>query len=86
MPARLDGEKKDGKTWKFIAIAVANNHVPERVRWWVAANPLPHETYYDVDGKAAGGAAGLRDRKDLARRLGNHLGLKPAVLFAAASM
>jgi thiol-disulfide isomerase/thioredoxin len=54
MPSLLDAEKKYGKQVKFMAIAVAINQSPERVRRWVAANPLPHDTYYDVAGKAAG--------------------------------
>ena len=54
MPTLLDVEKKYGKRVKFVAIAVAINQSPERVRRWVAANPLPHDTYYDVEGKAAG--------------------------------
>jgi thiol-disulfide isomerase/thioredoxin len=54
MPTLLDAEKKYGKRVKFVAIAVAINQSPERVRRWVAANPLPHDTYYDVEGKAAG--------------------------------
>ena len=53
MPTLLDVEKKYGKRVKFVAIAVAINQSPERVRRWVAANPLPHDTYYDVEGKAA---------------------------------
>jgi thiol-disulfide isomerase/thioredoxin len=54
MPTLLSAEKKYGKRVKFVAIAVAINQSPERVRRWVAANPLPHDTYYDVEGKAAG--------------------------------
>ena len=54
MPALLDAEKKYGKQVKFVALAVAINQSPERVRRWLAANPLPHDTYYDVEGKAAG--------------------------------
>jgi thiol-disulfide isomerase/thioredoxin len=54
MPTLLDAEKKYGKRVKFVAIAVAINQSPERVRRWVAANPLPHDTFYDVEGKAAG--------------------------------
>ena len=53
MPTLLDTEKKYGKRVKFIAIAVAINQSPERVRRWVAAHPLPHDTYYDTEGKAA---------------------------------
>jgi thiol-disulfide isomerase/thioredoxin len=54
MPTLLDAEKKYGKQVKFMAIAVAINQSPEKVRRWVAAHPLPHDTYYDLDGKAAG--------------------------------
>jgi thiol-disulfide isomerase/thioredoxin len=54
MPTLLDAEKKFGKQVKFMAIAVAINQSPEKVRRWVAAHPLPHDTYYDLDGKAAG--------------------------------
>ena len=54
MPTLLDTEKKYGKRVKFIAIAVAINQSPEKVRRWLAAHPLPHDTYYDTDGKAAG--------------------------------
>jgi thiol-disulfide isomerase/thioredoxin len=54
MPTLLEVEKKYGKRVKFVAIAVAINQSPERVRRWVAANPVPHDTYYDVEGKAAG--------------------------------
>jgi len=54
MPTLLDTEKKYGKRVKFIALAVAINQSPEKVRRWLAAHPLPHETLYDTDGKAAG--------------------------------
>src|SRR5881275_711296 len=54
MPALLDAEKKFGKQMKFMAIAVAINQSPEKVRRWVAAQPLLHDTYYDLDGRAAG--------------------------------
>src|SRR5204862_848267 len=54
MPALLDAEKKFGKQVKFMAIAVAINQSPERVRRYLAAHPLPHDTFYDLDGKAAG--------------------------------
>jgi thiol-disulfide isomerase/thioredoxin len=54
MPTLLEAEKKYGRRVKFVAIAVAINQSPERVRRWVAANPLPHDTYYDAEGKAAG--------------------------------
>jgi thiol-disulfide isomerase/thioredoxin len=54
MPTLLAAEKKFGKRVKFVAIAVAINQSPERVRRWLAAHPLPHDTFFDVDGKAAG--------------------------------
>jgi thiol-disulfide isomerase/thioredoxin len=54
MPTLLDAEKKYGKRVKFLALAVAINQSPERVRRSLAAHPLPHETLYDTDGKAAG--------------------------------
>ncbi len=54
MPALLDAEKKFGRKVKFVALAVAINQSPERVRRFIAAHPLPHETFYDTEGKAAG--------------------------------
>ena len=57
MPTLLDAEKKYGGKVKFMAIAVAINQSPEKVRRWLAAHPLPHDTYSDVDGKAAGAFA-----------------------------
>ncbi len=54
MPTLLDAEKKFGKRVKFVAIAVAINQSSEKVRRFLAAHPLPHDTFYDVDGKAAG--------------------------------
>jgi len=54
MPALLDDEKKFGTKVKFMALAVAINQSPERVRRWLVANPVPNETFYDLDGKAAG--------------------------------
>lgn len=54
MPTLLDAEKKYGKKVKFVALAVAINQSPERVRRFLAAHPMPHEFYYDVDGRAAG--------------------------------
>jgi len=53
MPTLLDAERKFAKRVKFVAIAVAINQSPERVRRFLAAHPLPHDTYYDVEGKAA---------------------------------
>ena len=54
MPTLLEAEKKFGKKVKFVALAVAINQSPEKVRRFLAAHPLPHDTFYDVDGKAAG--------------------------------
>jgi thiol-disulfide isomerase/thioredoxin len=54
MPTLLDAERKYGSRVKFMAIAVAINQSPEKVRRWLAAHPLPHDTFYDVEGKAAG--------------------------------
>ncbi|HYS69124.1 MAG TPA: TlpA disulfide reductase family protein [Gemmatimonadaceae bacterium] len=54
MPTLLGAEKKFGKQVKFMAIAVAINQSPEKVRRWLAAHPLPHDTFYDVEGRAAG--------------------------------
>ena len=54
MPALLEAEKKFGKKVKFVAIAVAINQSPEKVRRYLAAHPMPHDFYYDADGKAAG--------------------------------
>ena len=54
MPTLLDVEKKYSKQVKFVAIAVAINQSPEKVRRFLAAHPLPHDTYYDVEGGAAG--------------------------------
>jgi thiol-disulfide isomerase/thioredoxin len=53
MPTLLAAEKKFGKQVKFVALAVDINQSPEKVRRWLAAHPLPHDTFYDVDGKAA---------------------------------
>jgi thiol-disulfide isomerase/thioredoxin len=54
MPTLLEAEKRFGKQVKFVAIAVAINQSPEKVRRFLAAHPLPHDTFYDADGKAAG--------------------------------
>ena len=54
MPAFLSAEKKYGKKVKFVALAVAINQSPEKVRRYLAAHPMPHDFYYDADGKAAG--------------------------------
>jgi thiol-disulfide isomerase/thioredoxin len=53
MPTLLEVERKFGKKVKFVALAVAINQSPERVRRFIAAHPLPHVTLYDTDGKAA---------------------------------
>lgn len=54
MPTLLDAQKKYGQKVKFVNLAVAINQSPEKVRRFLAAHPLPHETFYDLDGKAAG--------------------------------
>jgi len=54
MQTLLQTEKKYGQRVKFIALAVAINQSPEKVRRWLAAHPLPHDTFYDTDGRAAG--------------------------------
>jgi thiol-disulfide isomerase/thioredoxin len=54
MPTLLEAEKKYGQKVKFVALAVAINQSPEKVRRFLAAQPLPHDTFYDTDGKAAG--------------------------------
>jgi len=53
MPTLLDAEKKYGKRVKFVALAVAINQSPERVRRFLAAHPMPHDFYYDAEGRAA---------------------------------
>jgi thiol-disulfide isomerase/thioredoxin len=53
MPTLLAAEKKFAPRVKFVALAVAINQSPERVRRFIAAHPLPHDTYFDTDGKAA---------------------------------
>jgi thiol-disulfide isomerase/thioredoxin len=54
MPTLLDVEKKYGTKVKFVALAVAINQSPERVRRFLAAHPLPHDTFFDTNGEAAG--------------------------------
>jgi len=54
MPTLLDAEKKYGKRVKFMMIAVAINQSPEKVKKWLAAHPMPHDTFYDHEGKVAG--------------------------------
>ena len=53
MPTLRDAEKRFGKQVKFVAIAVAINQSPEKVRRYLAAHPMPHDTFYGVEGKAA---------------------------------
>ncbi len=53
MPALLAAEKKYGKRIKVLAVAVNVNQSAERVRRFLAAHPLPHETVWDVNGSAA---------------------------------
>jgi hypothetical protein len=38
---------------KFLAVAVNINQSLERVKKFLAAHPLPHETVWDFDGNAA---------------------------------
>lgn len=54
MPTLLAAEKKYGRRVKFVNLAVAINQSPEKVRRFLTAHPLPHDTFYDTDGKAAG--------------------------------
>jgi thiol-disulfide isomerase/thioredoxin len=53
MPTLVAAEKKFGKRVKFVALAVAINQSPERVRKYMAAHPMAHDMLYDTDGKAA---------------------------------
>lgn len=53
MPALLAAEKKYSGRVKFLAVAVNINQSVERVKRFLAAHPLPHETVWDVDGAAA---------------------------------
>src|SRR3954470_6716954 len=53
MPALIAAEKKYAGRVKFLAVAVNINQSPERVRKYLAAHPLPHETLWDADGNAA---------------------------------
>lgn len=53
MPALLASEKKYGNRVKFVAVAVNVNQSLERVKRYLAAHPLPHETVWDADGSAA---------------------------------
>src|SRR5438552_6146788 len=55
MPTLLATEKKFAGKVKFLAVAVNVNQSPERVRRFLAAHPLPHETVFDAEGKAAEG-------------------------------
>ncbi len=54
MPTLLAAEKKYGRRVKFVNLAVAINQSPEKVRRFLTAHPLPHDTFYDTDGNAAG--------------------------------
>ena len=54
MPTLLEAQKKYGRRVKFVNLAVAINQSPEKVRRFLKAHPLPHDTFYDTDGKAAG--------------------------------
>ncbi len=53
MPALLAAEKKYGSRVKFLAVAVNINQSADRVKKFLAAHPMPHETLWDADGKAA---------------------------------
>jgi thiol-disulfide isomerase/thioredoxin len=53
MPALTAAEKKFGKRVKFVALAVAINQSPERVRKYMAAHPMPLDMWFDTDGRAA---------------------------------
>jgi thiol-disulfide isomerase/thioredoxin len=53
MPALLAAEKKYSGRVKFLAVAVNINQSVERVKRFLAAHPLPHETVWDADGAAA---------------------------------
>ena len=53
MPTLAAAEKKFGKRVKFVALAVAINQSPERVRKYVAAHPMAHDMLFDTEGKAA---------------------------------
>jgi len=55
MPTLLASEKKYGTRVKFLAVAVNINQSPERVRRYLVAHPLPHETVFDANGSAAEG-------------------------------
>src|SRR4029078_3669448 len=54
MPTLLDAEKKYGKRVKFMAIAVAINQSPEKVRRWLVAHTMPHDPFYAHEGKRDG--------------------------------
>jgi thiol-disulfide isomerase/thioredoxin len=54
MPTLLDAEKKYGQKVKYVALAVAINQSPERVWRFLAAHPMPHDTFNDVEANAAG--------------------------------
>jgi thiol-disulfide isomerase/thioredoxin len=53
MPTLIAAERKYAGRVKFLAVAVNVNQSAERVRRYLAAHPLPHETVWDADGSAA---------------------------------
>jgi thiol-disulfide isomerase/thioredoxin len=53
MPTLLAAEKKYSGRVKFLAVAVNINQSVERLKRFLAAHPLPHETVWDADGAAA---------------------------------
>lgn len=53
MPTLAAAEKKFGKRVKFVALAVAINQSPERVRKYMAAHPMAHDMLFDTEGRAA---------------------------------
>lgn len=53
MPTLAAAEKKFGKRIKIVALAVAINQSPERVRKYMAAHPMAHDMLFDTDGRAA---------------------------------
>jgi thiol-disulfide isomerase/thioredoxin len=52
-PALASAEKKFGNRVKFVALAVAINQSPERVRKYIAAHPMAHDMLFDTEGRAA---------------------------------
>src|SRR6266498_1527247 len=53
MPALLAAERKYGGKVRFLAVAINVNQSLDRVKKFLAAHPLPHETVWDVNGSAA---------------------------------